>query len=82
MGATIGQAIAATCVVVDPELVLLGGPIGSSPALLDPVRAAVAETSPSPVRIELGRIGESAPLRGALHLALEHGRAQLTSSRA
>jgi hypothetical protein len=34
------------------------------------------------VRIELGRIGESAPLRGALHLALEHGRAQLTSSRA
>jgi predicted NBD/HSP70 family sugar kinase len=82
MGATIGQAIAATCVVVDPELVLLGGPIGSSPALLHPVRAAVAEISPSPVRIELGRIGESAPLRGALHLALEHGRAQLTSSRA
>ncbi|MPY40897.1 ROK family protein, partial [Streptomyces phyllanthi] len=40
-GRTIGEAIATVCAVVDPELVLLGGPIGSHPALLARVREAV-----------------------------------------
>ena len=31
LGAVIGQVIVATCAVVDPELVLLGGPLGATP---------------------------------------------------
>jgi predicted NBD/HSP70 family sugar kinase len=71
-GTSIGHAVAAACVVADPELVLLGGPIGSQPALLEPVRTAVAQFWPA--RVLTSHAGESAPLQGALHLALEHGR--------
>lgn len=78
LAASIGQAVVAACAVVDPELVLLGGPIGSQPALLEPVRATVGRFSPAPPRIEPGGAGESAPLQGALHLALDHGRRRLT----
>lgn len=79
LGATIGQAVVAACAVVDPELVLLGGPIGSQSAVLELVRAAVARILPGQVRIEAGRIGDGASLQGALHLALYHGRKQLAS---
>ena len=53
---------------------LLGGPIGSQPALLQPVKATVARFSPCPVRIAAGALGAAAPLQGALELALDHGR--------
>src|SRR5262249_49523668 len=78
LGASIGQAVVAACAVVDPEPVLLGRPVGSPPALVETVRATVARFSPAPPRIEPGSAGESGPLRGALHLALDHGRRRLT----
>ncbi|HEX3785404.1 MAG TPA: ROK family transcriptional regulator [Pseudonocardiaceae bacterium] len=76
-GRTIGEAIAAVCAVVDPELVLLGGPIGLHPQLLAPVRAAVRELAPLPPPVEAGALGEGAALQGALVLALQRGRADL-----
>jgi predicted NBD/HSP70 family sugar kinase len=82
LGTSIGHAIAAACAIADPELVLLGGPIGSHAALLEPVRAAAARFSSAPVQIAAGRTGESAPLQGALHLALDHGRQQMITSNA
>lgn len=80
LGATIGQIIVATCAVVDPDLVLLGGPLGRHPALLDTARSTAASLFPSPVRIELGELGEAASLQGALHLALDHARRHLIST--
>jgi predicted NBD/HSP70 family sugar kinase len=77
LGTTIGHAIAAACAITDPELVLLGGPIGSHPALREPVRAAAARFAPARVGIAAGSAGESASLQGALHLALGHGRQQM-----
>lgn len=77
LGAAIGQIIVATCAVIDPDLVLLGGPLGRQPALLDTARRTVADLFPSPVRIELGDLGEAASLQGALHLALDHARRHL-----
>lgn len=77
LGASIGHAIVAACAIVDPELVLLGGPIGSQPALLEPVRATVTRFSPCPVRIAAGAVGEAAPLQGAVELALDHGRKRM-----
>jgi predicted NBD/HSP70 family sugar kinase len=74
LDASIGHAIAAACAIADPELVLLGGPIGSLPAILEPVRAAVALFSPAPARAAAGSTGAPASLQGALHLALDHGR--------
>ena len=60
LGTMIGQAVAATCTIVDPELVLLGGPVGRQPELLDPVRAAVTGVLPGPVRIDRGEVDDSA----------------------
>ncbi|MCQ4080851.1 ROK family transcriptional regulator [Streptomyces sp. RB6PN25] len=76
-GRTIGEAIAAVCAVVDPELVLLGGPIGLHPALLEPVRATVQDLAPLPPAIEVGTLGDAAVLHGALALALRRARADL-----
>jgi predicted NBD/HSP70 family sugar kinase len=77
LGTAIGQIIVATCAVVDPDLVLLGGPLGRQPMLVDTARRTVADLFPSPVRIELGDLGEAASLQGALHLALDHARRHL-----
>ena len=79
LGATVARAVAAACAVVDPDLVVLGGPVGTHPGLLAPVRAAVATAALAPVRIEPGAVTEFAPLRGALVAALDTGRAALTS---
>jgi predicted NBD/HSP70 family sugar kinase len=77
VGTMIGHAVAATCTVVDPDLVLLGGPIGSRAGLVEPVRAVVERTVPAPVRVEQGMFTESAALHGALLLALDSGRGSL-----
>ena len=76
----IAQAIAATCAIIDPELVVLGGPVGVHPTLLAPVREAVARIWPGPVRIELSTIGDRPALRGATGLALTRGRTALLAS--
>lgn len=76
-GRTIGEGIATVCAVVDPELVLLDGPIGSHPALLEPVREAVNALAPLPPPVRAGALGEAAPLRGALAVALRRARADL-----
>ncbi|HEX4360624.1 MAG TPA: ROK family transcriptional regulator [Pseudonocardia sp.] len=79
LGAAVARAVAAACVVVDPDLVVLGGPVGTHPGLLEPVRAEVAAAALPPVRIEPGAVTEFAPLRGALVAALDTGRAALPS---
>ncbi|WP_197676456.1 ROK family transcriptional regulator [Nakamurella panacisegetis] len=76
----IAQAVVATCAIVDPALFVLGGPIGSHPALLEPVRAAVRNIWPGPVRIESSTTGDHPALRGAAGLALARGRAALLAS--
>ena len=70
----VARAIASIAAVVDPELVVLGGPIGTHPALIEPVRDALAEIAPAPVSVIHGELGELAPLHGAAHLAIEHAR--------
>ncbi len=77
IGAAIGQVVVDTCAVVDPALVLLGGRLGRLPALLPVARATVADISPAPVRIEVGALGATAPVQGALQLALEHAHERL-----
>lgn len=76
----LGTAIAAVCAILDPELVVLGGGIGSSPLLLPPVRGAAASLVPITARIETSLLGDRAALQGALAVALHSARGSLLSA--
>ena len=77
LGTAVGQVVADVTAVVDPALVLLGGPLGVEPALMPVVREVALSLAPAAVAIDVGRLGETAPVRGALQLALDHARAHL-----
>ncbi len=64
--AAVATAILATAAVIDPELVVLGGGIGSNPLLLAPLREAVAAITPWPLRIETSALGSRAGVLGAV----------------
>jgi predicted NBD/HSP70 family sugar kinase len=73
----IGLTIASVCAVFDPELVVLGGGIGSNPMLIPVVRDIVAARVPFPPRISTSALGEIASLTGALSIALQGARSDL-----
>ena len=73
------MAIETVCAVVDRELVVLGGGIGSNAALVSPVRSAVAGLLPVPTRVEVSRLGDKAALYGAIAIALRRARGQVFS---
>jgi predicted NBD/HSP70 family sugar kinase len=77
VAARLGAAIATVCAILDPELVVLGGGIGSSPLLLSPIRGAAAALVPMTARIETSRLGDRAALQGAIAVALHAARAEL-----
>ena len=63
VAARLGTAIATVSAILDPELVVLGGGIGSSPMLLSPVRGAAASLVPITARIETSLLGDRADCR-------------------
>ena len=73
----VAMTIAAVSAVLDPELVILGGGVGSSPALLEPVRAKVGELSPFRPSIDVSVLREEATLYGSVSLALRAAHEQL-----
>jgi predicted NBD/HSP70 family sugar kinase len=81
VAARLGAAIATVCAILDPELVVLGGGIGSSPLLLSPVRGAAAALVPMTARIETSLLGDRAALQGAIAVALHAARAELIPQR-
>ena len=76
----LGAAIATVCAILDPELVVLGGGIGSNPLLLRPVRGASAALVPITARIETSLLGDRAALQGAIAVALHAARTALLST--
>jgi predicted NBD/HSP70 family sugar kinase len=63
--------LAPVAAVVDVELVVLGGGIGSNgDLLLRPVRQLLAEWLPFPPRVEVSTVGEAAVLAGALSVGV------------
>ncbi len=79
MAARLGTAIATVSAILDPELVVLGGGIGSNPLLLSPVRGAAASLVPITARIETSLLGDRAALQGAIAMALNSARTSLLS---
>lgn len=75
----LAQAIAAVCVVQDPELVLLGGPIGGHPQLVTAVREALGTVVDLPIALTSAQLSDAPALSGALQQALESGRDGLVS---
>jgi predicted NBD/HSP70 family sugar kinase len=68
------HAAVALIASVDPALVLLGGPLGAHPALLEPFREHLAALWPQPVRVEVSTLGRGAALHGATQVALNAAR--------
>ena len=67
----IALAIAAIVPVIDPELVVLGGGIGSNgDLLLERVESELTAISPFRPRIEVSVLGDEASLHGAVATAL------------
>ncbi len=74
---TVAVGIAAISAVVAPEMVVLGGGIGSNELLLEPVRRHVAELVPLDLPVVTSALGHRATLFGALALGLQEARAIL-----
>ncbi len=73
----IALAIAAICSVVGPELVVLGGGIGSNEDFVGRVQAYLPSVTPLSTRVEPTALGARAALMGSLSVALREGRSQM-----
>ncbi|MFC6093303.1 ROK family protein [Saccharothrix sp. BKS2] len=67
--------VASVVAVIDPELVVLGGGIGGSAALLrEPMEAALRRLTPFVPRVVAGELGDGAVLSGAVAMGLRSAR--------
>lgn len=67
--------VASVAAVIDPELVVLGGGVGSNvDLLLAPMEAALRTMTPLAPRIVAGSLGDGAVLSGAIAMGLEAAR--------
>jgi predicted NBD/HSP70 family sugar kinase len=76
-GRALGEAAMAITAVIDPEVLVLGGPIGIHPLLLAEVQDTLDDLAPASTKVVASALGETAPLQGALELARRHARASL-----
>ncbi|MEU4739214.1 ROK family protein [Actinosynnema sp. NPDC023658] len=67
--------VASVVAVIDPELVVLGGGVGSNTDLLqEPVEAALRRMTPLAPRIVAGELGDGAVIGGAIEIGLRTAR--------
>jgi predicted NBD/HSP70 family sugar kinase len=76
-GRALGEAAMAITAVIDPEVLVLGGPVGIHPLLLAQVQDTLDELAAAPTKVVASALGEMAPLQGALVLARSHARENL-----
>lgn len=67
---TLARALAAIATITNPDLIILGGSIGSRAEILRDVRSELAACFPHPVRIETSALGNHASLAGAVAVGL------------
>jgi predicted NBD/HSP70 family sugar kinase len=79
---TVALAIVSVSAVLDPQLVVLGGGVGSNPGLLEPVRRYVAQAFPRPLQIEVSALGDAAAFYGAVAAGLRAAREELLAQMA
>jgi predicted NBD/HSP70 family sugar kinase len=76
IGQAVSGAIAATVALADPELIIIGGPWGSHPAILDAITACAARL-PRHVRVRGAELTDNPSLAGARTDALSRLRADI-----
>lgn len=73
-GRTVGRALADLCNSLNPELVVVGGSLGTSASLLEGVRASIDRyaqpDTAAAVRVAPAELGEHAEVTGAIALAV------------
>jgi predicted NBD/HSP70 family sugar kinase len=73
-GRSVGRALADLCNSLNPEAIVLGGSLGTSPSLAAGVRAAVDRyaqpDAAAAVRVVAGELGDRAEVLGAVSLAI------------
>ena len=73
-GRTVGRALADLCNSLNPELVVVGGSLGTSTSLLEGVRASIDRyaqpDTAAAVRVAPAELGERAEVTGAIALAV------------
>jgi predicted NBD/HSP70 family sugar kinase len=74
---TVALGIVTVAAVLDPQLVVLGGGVGSNPGLLEPVRSYVAELFPRRLDIRTSALGDAAAFHGAIAVGLRAARQHL-----
>jgi glucokinase len=79
---TIATGLGAVIAVLDPELMVLCGELGSLPALADLVRPEVNAIVSQPPQILSSKLGQRGELMGAIVAARERARATRTASTA
>lgn len=73
----IGQAVAAVASVVDPELVIIGGPVGCHNLLVEQIQKIVMELAPLPIPVQAASIRKDPSLAGAAVRALRVAKSTL-----
>lgn len=73
----ISRAVLSTVALLDPAFVVLGGEIGSHPAISAAVNSRIASIAPYPVDVRTSTLGDRAPVLGALATALDVARQDL-----
>ncbi len=73
-GRVVGRALADLCNSLNPDLIVVGGPLGSAPSLVAGIRAAVDRyaqpEAAAAVTVEPAELGDRAELLGAVALAI------------
>ena len=80
LGQAISGVLAALVALADPETVIIGGPWGSQPVILDTI-AAAATRLPRPVPVRAAELTQEPSLAGARTEALKRLRAAIISPR-
>jgi predicted NBD/HSP70 family sugar kinase len=77
----IGMAASHVSLVIDPSLLVLGGPlVGTGGELLERVRAVISRVIPRPPKVVCSALGEQAMLAGSLLVATQEARGRLRQS--
>jgi predicted NBD/HSP70 family sugar kinase len=73
-----GMAASHVSLVIDPSLLVLGGPlVGTGGEVLEQVRAVVSRVIPRPPKVVSSALGEQAMLAGSLLVATQEARGRL-----
>ena len=75
----LAAAIVNICVILNPSLVVFGGRIGSHPALIEATRVLVEQNEFCRPRLTVSQLGQDAPVLGAIWLASQTARENLSS---